>query len=401
MKSKKAMVFIIIINVLIIIGLIYSYNLLYHPKVPRVISQETLKKYIENNKCKLSDLKANKDIKGVDFYLTTKGSNCPYLIEYLNFNKSEVVLEYYFNYKDEVLKNKDIDERVDLSFEPNYREFSTEGKLYKIVTLNNNSILYASAPKKYSQKIIDIFTKFQYRYVPNKKGRIISQIAIYMIYGLIFGSYFGLKKKIDNKWWIMFIPFYNLFSFSKDILGNGWYSLIFYIPGVNFVFWTLFNYNIPLAFEETEENCALAAMIPTIILPKFVFDNSTYIKPSNDRIKEYCKTSFGKWKEYMKNFSFKGRFPRLKRILKCFKVVMTAFNLFLIFPAMQAYFKGDGIEYIFGGLAFLIFGLMGTPIFKKWLSKYSFYLKYKCFFSILYYLILLLEVVYIVMLPIE
>ena len=264
MKSKKVMVFIIIINIIILIGLIYSYHLLFHPKLPNVISQETLKKYIENNKCKLSDLNANKDIEGVDFYLTTKGSDCPYLIEYLNFNKPEVELEYYFNYEDEVKKNKDIDKRVSVSIKPNYKEFSIEGKSYKIVTLNNNSILYASAPKKYSQKIIDIFTKFQYRYVPNKKGRIVSLIAIYVIYGLIFGSYCGLKKKIDNKWWIMFIPFYNLFSFSKDILGNGWYSLIFYIPGVNFVFWALFNYNIPLAFGKTEDNCAPAVIIPTI-----------------------------------------------------------------------------------------------------------------------------------------
>ena len=98
---------------------------------------------------------------------------------------------------------------------------------------------------------------------------------------------------------------------------------------------------------------------------------------------------------------YNSNYPRLKKFLKCFKVIITAFNLIISIPIMWGYFEGYGIECIFEGLIILIFGLMGTPIFKKKLSKYSFYLKYKWLFSILLYLILLLEVVYIVVLPIE
>ena len=53
----------------------------------------------------------------------------------------------------------------------------------------------------------------------------------------------GIEKKIRNKGWIALIPFYNVWSLFKDILGSGWYFLLMFIPIINFIFIIIILYN--------------------------------------------------------------------------------------------------------------------------------------------------------------
>lgn len=266
---KKGLIFTIICNTVIVLSIIIGFVSLFWVHFPKEIEKEELTQYMENKGCNMIEIN-NSDTT----YLLSK--NCPMNVSYLVTENNDKLYQVLLNQRNNVIKNTNITGNISIDIFPLYSEFSTSGDKYQVVTQNQNTILSASADKKYKKEIITLFKHFGYRYQLNWNALwwflipIITTIIIYIV------SIWGIEKKIRNKGWIALIPIYNIVCLTKDIFGSPWYAIFLLMPIGNFVFMLFFHYYLGKAFQKDDSDCLLLMFFPTIFCPLLAFDNSEY-----------------------------------------------------------------------------------------------------------------------------
>ena len=164
-KSKFWLIFINVINGWLLLLIIINFVSLFNKKLPEEITESEFANYMENKGCNLIDVQDKENYLGVDAYLVTDENSCPYLISYTRFFPEYSFDDFFDVLEEDVVNgNSNVYEKKYLKKNLLYKyyEYSTSGDYYKIVTLNKNSILYASADIKYKNEVIDIFEDFNY-----------------------------------------------------------------------------------------------------------------------------------------------------------------------------------------------------------------------------------------------
>lgn len=84
--------------------------------------------------------------------------------------------------------------------------------------------------------------------------------------------------KANKRWWAVFVPFYDLFQWFDITMGNGWLSLLSYIPFVGSVFLLISFYKMGEKFGKNKLLCLIFPYIMIIIL---AFGIDVYYKGVN------------------------------------------------------------------------------------------------------------------------
>lgn len=282
MKSNKhlfCLIFTIISNLIIllifIIGLVMTFSIDNYDK----IDKNNFIKYMNEKRCSIIDLQKENKYPGIIDYLVTDKDNCKYLIKYITFNNKKAILDFFSDGKKDVIQNNEhITGTTSVSINSNqkYYEYSTSGDYYKIIVYKDNSILYASADKKYSNEVKNIFRDLHYQYEINFCGLKIMWCSLFVVLLIFIVSMWGTLKKTRDNGWISLIPFYNIGCLSKDILGSAFWALLLFVPIGNVVFIFMINYNIGKVFNKNSLYCFLMMFIPTVLWPLLAFDDSKY-----------------------------------------------------------------------------------------------------------------------------
>ena len=280
MKSKNylfGLIFTIVSNGAIALLLIIEFVMMFSAKSHDKIDKNYFTRYMEEKGCTVTSLQEK--YPGVIDYSITDKETCPYLISYTTFNDKDVLWDFFaMGQKDVMQNNTNIKGTTSISINlfSEYYEYGTNGDYYKTIVYNDNSVLYASADKKYGKDVKNILKDLSYQYEMNLK---IMQIIWYLSYVLLFifvVSMWGTLKKTRNKGWISLIPFYNIGCLSKDVLGSAWWQLLLFVPLGNVVFMFMLYYNIGKVFNKKNSYCVLMMFIPLILWPLLAFDNSEY-----------------------------------------------------------------------------------------------------------------------------
>ena len=233
--------------------------------------------YMKNNNCLVDNKLDSENDFGIDEYLITNNNSCPYVIGYITFNDKKVLNDFFsIGVKDVSQNNINITSRKNISINLfiKYYMYATSGDYYNVIVYKNNSILYASASREYKNDIINIFKDLKYEYDFDIVNVVKYFVLAIMI--IIIISIYGLEKKIRNKGWIAFIPYYNIGCLSKDILGSQWYALLLLLPIGNVIFIFMLCYYIAKVFEKSKLYFLYMIFIPTIFFPLVGFDKSEY-----------------------------------------------------------------------------------------------------------------------------
>lgn len=278
MKFKRLswrVCFTLIGNLILVFCLITIFVSQTKMQPPSIIDQGDFIQYMEDKGCSLADVQEKENYSGVETYLVTSKDSCPYLVSYTVFNDQDWQNNFFVPLRNEIL-NEDGHPiaRRSIEFPPNYLEYSASSDDYKIVTLNQNSVLYASADSAYKTNIITLFKTFNY-YYSNTIFYILGCFLL-VISILFLVSFWKIEKKIRNKGWVILIPFYNIGCLAKDIFGSVWYALLLFVPIVNFIFLFVFLYETGKVFKKSNRYCIGLMFLPTIFLPLLAFDDSKY-----------------------------------------------------------------------------------------------------------------------------
>ena len=372
--SKFGIVFAIIFNLLIIIGLVILFITIKSDYSPRVIKTNVFTKYMNNKGCELTDLQKEKKYEGVNSFLVTNEESCPYLISYTVFSDKNVRNDFFKQVSSDVLngnKNVYITNRFRINMLTEYYEYWTSGDEFKIVTLNNNSVLYASANNKYKNDIMRIFKDLGYTQKPNLTIIILISSLALTITAFYIICLWGIFKKTRNKGYTALIPIYNVGCLSKDVLGSPWYAiLLFVVPYVNVIFSFVLLYKLGKRFNKTRLYSIFLILLPTIVLPLLAYDNSTYNRPI--KIKKKKKP------QEIKNVAIENAPSKKENKLSgIIKWIFTFILLLLSVLILLTYFEEGLIIYLINAVLFLIYSLLVCPLITNYTKKYKTYTKIK------------------------
>lgn len=270
--SKKH-IFSLISNFVLVFSLL-SFLLIIRRETPSVISASDFTQYMKEQGCDIIDVQEQANYPGVDTYLNVSQS-CPYLASYLVFHDEAQQEMFFSTLKKEVLSAPSFQffTYTEVRF-PSYQEYSITSNQYKMITQNQNSILFAFGDIEDKTTILSLFQQFNYHYT----GNIFYLLGIFILtFLLIFlVSFWKIEKKIRDKGWIVLIPFYNIGCLTKDIFGSTWHVLFLFIPIINIFFILTFLYKLGKVFNKSSYYCIGLMLLPTIFLPLLAFDDSKY-----------------------------------------------------------------------------------------------------------------------------
>lgn len=391
-KSKFWFIFINVLNISSLIIIVISFILFFNQKMPEEINENEFISYMENKGCNLIDVQEEKNYLGVETYLVTDEKTCPYLVSYTKF-LSGYSYDYFFNtlYDDVVNRNSNVNEKntikMDLFYK--YYEYSTSGDFYKSLTLNKNTILYASSDIKYKNEVIDIFKDFNYfnNDINNNVSYVFYVVFLVIIIDVI--SLWKIEKKIRNKGWVAIIPVYNIMCLSKDVLGSSAYVLLLFLPVGNIIFLYTLYYKLGKVFGKSNVFSLLLTLFPNIFLPMLAFDDSVYINPKKEEntIDEDITVD--------KNFQAKTSIFR--KIINLFKWIFAIIFIFFAFALSGLYSEEHLIIDLILSISFYMYGLMICPKVTDYTKKFKIYTKYKVLFVIL---LIVIDFIFISILPI-
>lgn len=331
---------------------------------------------MENKGCNLIDVQNKENYLGVDTYLVTDENSCPYLISYTRFLPEYSFDDFFDVLEEDVVNgNSNVYEKKYLKKNLLYKyyEYSTSGDYYKIVTLNKNSILYASADIKYKNEVIDIFEDFNY--INDIKNNEISYIfyAVFLVIIINIISLWKIEKKLRNKGWVVLIPIYNIICLSKDVLGSSLYALLLLVPIGNIIFIFVLYYKLGKLFNKSNLFSLLLTLFPIIFLPILAFDNLDYINPKKEEniINEDIVTNQ------------KSNTSSIKKIINAIKWFLMIIFILFAFSSLLVYLDEHLINYLIITISFLIYGLMICPKITNYTNKFKTYTKYKTLIVIL------------------
>ena len=391
-KSKFWFIFINVLNISSLIIIVISFILFFNQKMPEEINENEFISYMENKGCNLIDVQEEKKYLGVETYLVTDEKTCPYLVSYTKF-LSGYSYNDFFNtlYDDVVNRNRNVNEKntikMDLFYK--YYEYSTSGDFYKSLTLNKNSILYASSDIKYKNEVIDIFKDFNYfnNDINNNVSYVFYAVFLVVIIDVI--SLWKIEKKIRNKGWVSIIPVYNIMCLSKDVLGSSAYVLLLFLPVGNIIFLYTLYYKLGKVFGKSNVFSLLLTLFPNIFLPMLAFDDSVYINPKKE------ENTIDEEKTIDTNFQAKTSIFR--KIINLIKWIFAIIFIFFAFALSGLYSEEHLIIDLILSISFYIYGLMICPKVTDYTRKFKIYTKYKVLFVIL---LIVIDFIFISILPI-
>ena len=391
-KSKFWFIFINVLNISSLIIIVISFILFFNQKMPEEINENEFISYMENKGCNLIDVQEEKKYLGVETYLVTDEKTCPYLVSYTKFFLG-YSYDDFFNtlYDDVVNRNRNVNEKntikMDLFYK--YYEYSTSGDFYKSLTLNKNSILYASSDIKYKNEVIDIFKDFNYfnNDINNNVSYVFYAVFLVVIIDVI--SLWKIEKKIRNKGWVSIIPVYNIMCLSKDVLGSSAYVLLLFLPVGNIIFLYTLYYKLGKVFGKSNVFSLLLTLFPNIFLPMLAFDDSVYINPKKEEntIDE----------DITVDRNFKVKTSIFRKIINLIKWIFAIIFIFFAFALSGLYSEEHLIIDLILSISFYIYGLMICPKVTDYTRKFKIYTKYKVLFVIL---LIVIDFIFISILPI-
>lgn len=381
-KKIFAILFVILVNALMVFIFIESMYHVFKPSASHEITKNEFIGELEKRNCKVIDKKVDNKNEGVNIYLITDETSCPYLVSYTTFNNEDTKLQVASAFANEVLnKNENLNNENTINFFNKYIEYNSTGKYFKSFTMYKNSILYGSTDRQNKQEMMNIFQKFHYRYIPDISPLKNLYYILLINICIILISYWQIEKKCGKKGWIIFVPFYNYYDLFKNFLGNGWLSLTMYIPVINVFSLDVLHYRMAKCFSKNDGICVLNIFLPNVFLPMIAFDDSKYTKVpfrirKNIKDKTRINANVPHEKKEIKNLEK----PKLKKEIKIsiiFKWVLTipllVFGV-LVFVAYLDDFKLGGFLF---GILLIIYGLMACPSISNNTKKYPKYTKYK------------------------
>lgn len=375
-KRKFVVPFIIICNISILLCFIIGFILMFKFNLPETIDKQDFIRYMQNKGCSLVDIQKQKNYFGIETYLVTEPKSCPYLLSYITFSDNDTRNEFFDKIRYDVLNgNNNVTVRTSVNLFSKYYEYSTRGDSYKIMTLNKNSLLYASSSKEYQADIINIFQEFHYKYKLDGRGYQFLVGAWFISLFICVVSMWGVEKKIRNKGWISLIPFYNIGCLSKDVLGSPWYALLLLLPIGNAIFMLIFYYKMGKAFGKDNIYCVLLMFFPLLLWPLLAFDDSVYHKPQKKNIKKKNNQMIKNGEVLQETSSEKRRIGKI--IKNIILWILTGIFLFFSFIMLLIYLEERIIGYFVFMIMFLIYSFMACPLITKVTKKYEKYTKFK------------------------
>lgn len=368
--SKFGVLFTILFNVVMVVFIIFSV-LFMRSQLPKVISVDDFTSYMKSKGCVLTDLQAEKKYDGVDSFLVSNVESCPYLVSYTIFNDDYVRDDYFKQTRDDVLNNNQnvkLTERSQINVFSKFYEYLTSGDYYKVVTLNGDSVLYISGNDTQKDEIDELLDNFGYRYVPHEN--LILIICSFAILSYIFYAVclWGTFKKTGRNKNAALIPIYNTVCLAKDVLGSGWYAILFYIvPFVNVIFSFVLFYKLGKRFGKNTGYSILLMLLPMIFWPLLAFDNSRYSKYEKTKVNIQKKSSSKVIKEDSKG-------------VRVFKWILTGFLLFISLIFILVYIDDTKlISYLASGGMFFIYALLACPTITSYTRRFKTYTNFKSF----------------------
>lgn len=395
MKNKKLnfwFIFINVLNVSLLIFIIISFILFFNTEMPEEINENEFIGYMKNKGCNLIDVQEEKKYLGVETYLVTDEKTCPYLVSYTKLF-SEYSYDDFFDtlYDDVVNRNNNVNEKniikMDLFYK--YYEYSTSGDFYKALTLNKNSILYASADIKYKNEVIGIFKDFNYFNAVTNNDISYVFYAVFLVVIIDVISLWKIEKKIRNKGWIALVPVYNIMCLSKDVLGSSSYVLLLFLPIGNSIFLFVLYYKLGKVFDKSNVFSLLLTLFPNMFLPMLAFDDSVYSNPKKEEDTIV--------KDETVNTNSKPSTSIFRKVINLIKWIFAVIFIFFAFTLSSLYLEEHLIIDLILSISFLIYGLMICPKVTDYTGKFKTYTKYKMLVVIL---LIVIDFIFISILPV-
>lgn len=345
---------------------------------PTTIKAEELIDYMKKYDCELIDVQKGNDYQGIDTYLVSDAENCPYTISYTVFNDMDIRDNFFKETYSDVLNNSNIKitKETNISLFKKYYEYSTSGDYYKIVILNDNTILYASSLSKYKTDIVNIFEDFGY-----SEGFGLTVDILIIALALTITIFYimcmwGTLRKTRKQSISAIVPIYNIGCLTKDVFGSPWYVILAFVtPYVNVIFLLVLMYKLGRVFNKTKVYSILLAIFPTILWPLLAYDNSTYNKPSKKvKTKKAEKNTIT---EKPKKEETKQENKIIRNIIIGIKWIFTIFFFLISLCMLIIYFDEEMIIYLLNAVIFLIYGMFANPLITNRTKKYKIYTNYK------------------------
>ena len=376
-RSSVKQMITIISNLGILLCLAIGFILLFNTYSPGVIKNQDFINYMKDKGYGVIDVQGEKKYPGVETYLSADGA-CPYSISYIIFNDKNT-RDNYFTYMSNDVENgnKNVHMSTHVGISYDYDEDATSGDYYKAVTLNENSILYASGDKAYKKDIDNIFNRFDYKFHLSFESCTASFVffGVGTFIGLVIfiASMWGTFRKTRNKGYIALIPFYNIGCLTKDIMGSQWYALLLLIPIVNIIFIFMLYYKLGKSFDKDEGYCLLLMIFPSVFWPLVAFDNSSYNKL--DKKKKKSK------KQNIHNSVIKQtdvqEIKQENQVGNAFKWLVTTMLFLFSLGCLLVYLDEDLILYLINVVMFALYGLLACPAITRYTWKFKTYTNFK------------------------
>ena len=173
------------------------------------------------------------------------------------------------------------DNRAMLKYMPNIQSYYVQSN-GKIDYLNNNSSEEKVANNGGSNTICFFVNYLIYvfliilSFVFASKIFYTPQALFLLISSIVFLYIYSLEKmymKMNKKWWLVLIPFYNFYVLSDAVLGSGLLSLLLLIPVVGSIFNVILIYNLGKKFGK---NGFLTVIFTFILIPIIGLGESSF-----------------------------------------------------------------------------------------------------------------------------
>lgn len=276
MKSKIFLSIYLGVTIFLLIFSIVSMNVSSYNNSPREkIDTQQFISYIENKGCKLDNYLEESN-ESLTFYQVTDNS-CPYTIGYLISKDNDKLKTYYESLKKRAIETQNL-YVYNYVNTASYKEYVTDGDLYNVVSMYDDSILYLSVNSEYKETAIEIRKELGYYQSSDLYiWSLVLTLSIFLFLILILISWWKLNVKFGRKGWICLIPMYNVLCLGQDLFGKKLYGVFLLIPVINFIFIVIFCYRIGKMFGKKTSVCILTAILPQIFIPITAFDDSKYI----------------------------------------------------------------------------------------------------------------------------
>lgn len=267
-----------------------------------------------------------------------------------------------------------------------YYEYSTSGDYYKHLTLNKNSILYATSDIKYKDDVIDIFKEFNYRSEIKYNDIPYIFYASFIVILIFTISLWKIEKKLRNKGWVALIPIYNIICLTKDVFESARYALLLFVPIANTIFIFILYYKLGKLFNKSNLFSILLSLLPIMFLPILVFGDLVYINPKQEKYAIEEDNVINK----------KENISIISKIINVIKWIFMIIFLFFSFAAFLLYLEELLFIDLIISIMFLMYGLMICPKITNYTKKFKIYTKYKVLIVILFTIV---NIIFIGILP--